>query len=161
MPSDDDDLNAAAREIIDANLYMVLATADEDGRPWATPVYFAPAGYREFYWVSRPGTRHSRNIAVRPDVSAVVFDSRVAISTGQGVYLSAVAERLDGADSERGIEVFSRRSLGHGGTPWTTDDVRPPARLRLYRATASEVSILDKRPDPVEGRYDRRTIVDP
>ena len=33
------DLGAMAREIIDANLFMTLATADSDGRPWASPVY--------------------------------------------------------------------------------------------------------------------------
>jgi len=27
--------------MIDANLYLVLATADGTGRPWRSPVYFA------------------------------------------------------------------------------------------------------------------------
>jgi hypothetical protein len=30
-----------ARAVIDASLYMVLATADGTGRPWSSPVYFA------------------------------------------------------------------------------------------------------------------------
>ena len=38
------DLDRSARRIIDANSYMTLATADADGRPWATPVWFAPDG---------------------------------------------------------------------------------------------------------------------
>jgi hypothetical protein len=33
------DLASVARGIIDLNLYMTLGTADEDGRPWASPVY--------------------------------------------------------------------------------------------------------------------------
>jgi hypothetical protein len=37
-----------ARRIIDANSYMTLGTADADGRPWATPVWFAPDGYTDF-----------------------------------------------------------------------------------------------------------------
>jgi nitroimidazol reductase NimA-like FMN-containing flavoprotein (pyridoxamine 5'-phosphate oxidase superfamily) len=52
--SDERDPAAAARAIIDANRYMVLATADGSGLPWASPVYYAPAGYSEFYWVLRP-----------------------------------------------------------------------------------------------------------
>ena len=36
-------MSAGARTIIDANLYMTLGTADETGRPWASPVYFARA----------------------------------------------------------------------------------------------------------------------
>jgi general stress protein 26 len=41
-----------ARAIIDASLYLVLATADGTGRPWSSPVYFAHDGYAEFLWVS-------------------------------------------------------------------------------------------------------------
>ena len=138
-------LEATGREIVDANLYMVLATADADGRPWASPVYFATEDYTELYWVSSPDVTHSQNLALRPELSIVVFDSQLPISTGQAVYMSAVAEQLGGADVERAIAVFSRRSLAHGGTEWTAADVRDPSPLRLYRATASAHFMLDKR----------------
>src|SRR5918995_631349 len=136
------DLEVAARAIIDANLYMVLGTADEEGHPWVSPVYYAPAAHAEFFWVSAPEATHSRNLAARPEISIVIFDSRVPVGTGRGVYMKAVAERPTGRDEERGIQVFSRRSLEHGGDEWTLEDVRPPARLRLYRAVASEHSVL-------------------
>ena len=42
------------RHIIEANRYLVLATADATGRPWSSPVYFAHIGYTEFFWVSSP-----------------------------------------------------------------------------------------------------------
>ncbi len=48
------DLAATAREIIDQSMYMVLGTADEAGRPWVSPVYFAAGEYSSFYWVSCP-----------------------------------------------------------------------------------------------------------
>jgi hypothetical protein len=146
---------STAREIIDAALYMVLGTADETGAPWATPVYFAVSGYREFFWVSSPDATHSRNIAGRREVSIVVFNSEVPIGAGQGVYMSAAAEEVKGADVEGGIEVFSRRSLLHGGKPWTVDDVTGAALIRLYHAVASEHSLLAK-----DGRPDHRIPVD-
>ena len=139
-----DDPAAHARALIDANLYMVLGTADQDGLPWATPVYYAPSEYREFFWVSKPEARHSQNIAVRPEVSIVIFDSSVPIGTGQGVYMSARAEQIEGDEREHGIDVFSRRSLAHGGSAFTLDDAQDPARLRLYRATAVEQYVLDE-----------------
>jgi hypothetical protein len=43
------DLGAIARAIIDSNMYMTLGTADENGRPWVSPVYYAPEGYVEIY----------------------------------------------------------------------------------------------------------------
>ncbi|MGH8824911.1 MAG: pyridoxamine 5'-phosphate oxidase family protein [Jiangellaceae bacterium] len=149
------DRAALARSIIDENLYMVLATADASGRPWATPVYYAVADYRDFYWVSSPDVTHSRNIATRPDVGIVIFDSRASIGTGQGVYMPASAEQISGPDLNLGIDVFSQRSIAHGGTRWTRDDVSPPSQMRLYRATASEYSMLVK-----DGRPDHRLVVE-
>jgi hypothetical protein len=57
--------------------------------------------------------------------------------------MSAVAEELGGDEATRGIETFSRRSLAHGGVAWSIDDVRPPARHRLYRARVTAHFVLD------------------
>jgi len=119
-----------ARAIIDASLYLVLATADGTGRPWSSPVYFAHDGYAEFLWISAPHAAHSRNIAARP-IGIVIFDSHAPIVTGQGVYMSAVAEQVGGDDLPRGIETFSRRSLAHGGAEWTVKHVHAESGLRL------------------------------
>ncbi len=145
------DLASVARDIIDSNAYMTLATADENGRPWASPVWYAAEGYAHFYWVSSPEARHSRNLAARPEVGVVIFDSQAPVGTGQGVYMSAIAEELAGTELDLGIGVFSRRSQAHGAGGWTREDVTPPARHRLYRATASEHYVLDDK--------DRRTLV--
>jgi nitroimidazol reductase NimA-like FMN-containing flavoprotein (pyridoxamine 5'-phosphate oxidase superfamily) len=137
-----DDLAAVARGIVDANRYLTLATADGDGRPWASPVWYAHEGYREFLWVSRPDARHSRNLAVRPELAIVIFDSTVPEGGAQAVYLEAVAEELGGAEREQGIAVFSRRSEAQGAGPWQLADVVAPAPHRLYRARASRQFLL-------------------
>jgi pyridoxine/pyridoxamine 5'-phosphate oxidase len=138
-------LAAIARDMIDDGSYMTLATADHAGRPWASPVWYAHADSREFFWVSAPETRHSRNLSGRPQTAIVIFDSRAPIGTGQAVYLEAVAGEVTGDDAVRGIEVFSARSQAQGGHAWSLADIHPPARLRLYRAIASEVFVLDGR----------------
>ena len=153
-----DDTNRAtandevARTILDTSLYVVLATADANGVPWASPVWFAMESYRELYWVSYPGARHSRNIAARPQFAMVVFDSTAAPGTGQAVYMSATAEQL--TDHDRllhGIAVYSRESVRKGATEFGLDQVTGEARLRLYRASVEECSILD--PDvPIDVR---------
>ena len=134
------DLGALARSIVDTNRYMTLGTADASGLPWVSPVWYAPVDYREFFWVSSPDARHSRNLAQRPEVAIVIFDSHQA-GGGTALYMTAVAEEL--ADVAHGIEVFSRRSQAQGLPAWTPEDVLPPARHRLYRATASEHFVLD------------------
>jgi nitroimidazol reductase NimA-like FMN-containing flavoprotein (pyridoxamine 5'-phosphate oxidase superfamily) len=138
--TDEQDLGALARSIVDSNRYMTLATADASGLPWASPVWYAPADYREFFWVSSPDARHSRNLALRPQLAIVIFDSHRS-GGWTALYMSAVAEEL--TDVDGGIEVFSRRSEAQGMRAWTREDVVPPARHRLYRATASEQFVLD------------------
>jgi hypothetical protein len=155
-------LGDIARAVIDANLYMILGTAGEDGRPWVTPVYYSAGGYTEFYWVSSPEATHSRNIAARPQVSIVIFNSQAPIGTAQAVYVSGIAEQVSGTDVARGIDMFSRGSQARGAGEWTPDRVQPPAHLRLYRATASQQFILCPRrypePCPIHGRTEDHRI---
>ena len=151
------DLGALARTIIDSNMYMVLGTADVSGQPWVTPAYFACMEYKEFYWISSPEVRHSRNIAVRSQISIVIFASQVAVGTGQAVYMSAVAEELNSVDFDRGLDIYNGRFSNpaeHGVRVIKSEDVRALALYRLYRATASEHWVLDP-----AGRPDHRTPV--
>jgi ABC-type cobalt transport system substrate-binding protein len=143
---------AIAREIIDRSLYMVIATADPSGQPWASPVYFAPSGYRDFFWVSEPDATHSLNLRDRREVGIVIFDSSVAIGKGQGAYVLGVARELPAHETAEGIKIFSKRSVGHGGGKWSVEDVSPPARHRLYQATAEAHYVLDEHDHRVEVR---------
>ena len=144
----DEELITNARAIVDSNRYMTLATADADGRPWATPVWYATEDRRLFLWVSSPDARHSRNIVARPEVAIVVFDSQVAVGDAQALYMDAEAAELEPDEIEEGLEVFSRSSRAQGLRAWTRNEVEPPARHRLYRAATTEHSVLgpgDKR----------------
>ncbi|MFL5921824.1 MAG: pyridoxamine 5'-phosphate oxidase family protein [Gaiellaceae bacterium] len=155
-------LNDLARTIIDSNRYMALGTADEDGRPWVSPVWFASEDYLHFHWVSSPDARHSRNLATRPEVAIAIFDSTVPVGGAQAAYMSGRAEELTGAELERGIEVFGRLSEADVGRRWGLDDVQAPALFRLYRAAVSEHYVLIPGRDPEHGTgVDRREPVTP
>ncbi|MDX6390072.1 MAG: hypothetical protein QOJ73_1135 [Streptosporangiaceae bacterium] len=134
-------LATVARAIIDANRYMTLATADEDGRPWASPVFYAAADYAEFYWISAPGSTHSQNLARRPRISIVIFDSCVAEGAGQAVYMAATAEQVADADLARGLAAYPGAARP-GSPPLTPEQLQRPAPYRLYRAAVSEHWIL-------------------
>jgi uncharacterized protein YhbP (UPF0306 family) len=137
-----------AEEILAANRYMTVATADADGVPWASPVWFAFAA-DELFWVSYPHRRHSQNIAARPQVAIVVFDSTVTPGDARAVYIEATAVRLEGDAAAHGIDVFSRRSVEQGLGPYALADVEKPDGLRLYRARVAERWILDDRDNRV------------
>jgi len=148
------DLDAHARALMDANLYVTLGTADAHGTPWTSPVCFATADYAELFWMSRRDAQHSRNIATRPQVAMVIFDSTVPTYHGRAAYLSGTAIELAGRDLDGGIEVFTgdpRRGL----STLTLEDVSTPSEYRLYRATIGEAFVLcprePRQPCPVHG----------
>jgi hypothetical protein len=151
------DLDAVARAILDANHYMTLGTADAAGHPWVSPVFFAADRYRDLYWISSPEATHSRNLAARPELSIVVFDSQAPVGTGQAVYMAATAAQVAEADLERALAVYpGERGLRAGARPMTADQVQAPAAYRLYRATVSQHWVLDPAASP-----DQRTPVSP
>src|SRR6266540_72971 len=85
-------------------------------------------------------------------VATEIIDRRLymVIGTGQGVYVLGVARELPAHEAVEGIEIFSKRSAGHGGVEWTIEDVSPPARHRLYQATAEAHYVLDEHDHRVE-----------
>lgn len=152
------ELESIARTVIDDNKYVTLATADRAGRPWASPVYYTPDGYRAFYWASSPDSVHSRNIAERPSVSMVVFDSRVPIGGAEAVYMTASAEIVGDHELERCAALYASRFAEL--RTFTPEELRDPAPLRLYRATITEHSVLVRGSDPVFGQgIDARIVV--
>jgi hypothetical protein len=135
-------MSSDARGIIDSNDYMTLATADGDGRPWASPVWYAHESYTNFIWMSRPQARHSRNVAARPQIGAVIFDSTVPPGQGQAVYLEAIAAEVTGDKRPHLIAIYSHRSVERGAGQARIADVTTPAPLRLYAATVTELYVL-------------------
>jgi nitroimidazol reductase NimA-like FMN-containing flavoprotein (pyridoxamine 5'-phosphate oxidase superfamily) len=148
-----EDPEATARRLVDEAMYMTLATADDEGRPWASPLWFAASGYSQFLWVSDPEARHSRNLAARPEVAIVIFDSTVRIGAAEAVYVEAVAQEVPAPELEQAIAIYSARSTALGAREWTLADVTRPTSLRLYRAKASAWFVL--------GPNDRRVPVTP
>jgi Pyridoxamine 5'-phosphate oxidase len=135
------------REIIDANVFMTLSTADAAGDPWVSPVFFATEDYVDFYWISAPDLRHSVNLAERPRVSIVIFNSQLRPNQAraQAVYLSAEATQVTGADFDRGLSIYPGPP-SRGARAFPADELREPGVFRLYRARASQHWILCPRP---------------
>jgi hypothetical protein len=132
-----EELRTIARSIIDSNRYMTLATADETGLPWLSPVWYAPAQYREFFWVSSPQARHSRNLATRPHLAIVIFDSTSpAAGTPSTCRLSSRSSLA--STSTKGLRSSlagrNRRNCARGRE--RTCAPRPPSPLPRHRLRA-------------------------
>lgn len=138
----DADLVDRVRRVVEDNRYLVLGTADEAGRPWAAPVFYAADACRAFHWISSPDVRHSRNLAARPEVGIVIFDSTAPVGTGdQGaVYMEAVAAEVAADDLDDAVA----RSAGFAArfADLTAADLRSPAPYRLYTAVVTSHSTI-------------------
>lgn len=123
---------SAVDRVLAANRYLVLGTADADGQPWVTPVFFAPLNSNRVCWVSSPDSRHSRNIAHRNAVAITVFDSTVAVGRAEAAYFDAHAAPATPDEMDAALQSLNSRlpqdKLLSG------DDLQPRGPLVVYRA---------------------------
>ncbi|WP_426564287.1 pyridoxamine 5'-phosphate oxidase family protein [Angustibacter sp. McL0619] len=153
------DLAQRARLVMDSNQYLTLGTSEDDGRPRVSPVYFTHSEYREVYWVSSPDSAHSHNIAARPDVSVVIFDSTAEVGQGSAVYLTGTAEQVLDDELEAACSLAFAKMSG-AAKPFAPAELSGDAELRLYRlkVTRHEVHVRGSDPDHGNG-IDRRVEV--
>ena len=99
-----------ARQTLDRIPNASLATVLPDGRPWNSPLYVAFDAHLSFYWSSYLDAVHSKNIAGRPDILLVVFDSTALDQSGCGVYLRGRAQELrDAAAIDKALACLATR----------------------------------------------------
>jgi nitroimidazol reductase NimA-like FMN-containing flavoprotein (pyridoxamine 5'-phosphate oxidase superfamily) len=158
--SDQERLAAQAREVIDTNPYLVLGTVDSDGLPRVTPVFFGVDEYRDFYWVSSPEAVHSLNVAERPAVRAVVFDSTVRVGHARAVYLTGRARPVPDVELPERCRVAFRELAG--ARSFGPADLSGTSTMRLYLLSVDVWEVLVMGRDPRLGTgVDRRVRVSP
>ncbi|WP_285107127.1 pyridoxamine 5'-phosphate oxidase family protein [Promicromonospora sp. MEB111] len=150
-----------AHRVIDDNHFMVLGTAQPDGTPRVSPVFYNHAAYRDFYWISSPDAQHSRNVAAQPRVEIVIYNSQADPGPDTAaVYLGATAAQVPDAELPAAVTAaFS--SVRSGVRAYGVDELSGDAELRLYRATVTSTEIHVRGSDPERGTgIDRRLAVD-
>jgi Pyridoxamine 5'-phosphate oxidase len=132
--------------------YLVLGTVDPGGSPWVTPVFFAAEGERRVLWVSSPDSRHSRNIAARPDVAVTVFDTQAPIGGAEALYLEATAAPVEDPALPVALGLLNARLPPR--QQLAPDELRRDGPLRMYQATVTQHYVLIRGGDP---RFDNVT----
>lgn len=129
------------KETIEKILYVTIATVDEDGQPWNTPVYSAFDTDYNFYWASWEGSQHSMNIENNPKVFLVIYDSTVPEGTGFGVYIQAKAEKLlEEAEIKKALSHLYKRK---NKTPRKPEEFLGEYPRRVYKAVPQRAWIND------------------
>ena len=86
-------MNDEIRTILDSNLVGAIATINEDGSPWVSPVHIV-SDDEAVYWFSMEDKQHSLNVARNPKVSLTLFSPDLSKGP-KGVYINGSANVLD------------------------------------------------------------------
>ena len=148
--------DSAVDRVLTANRYLVLATADEAGRPWVTPVFFAPLDPPRVCWVSSPDSRHSRNIAHRAGVAITVFDSTVEVGRAEAAYFDADAARATPDEVDPALQSLNSRLPQD--KQLSRDDLQPRGPLVVYRALVRHRYVLVRGGSPEFGNAVDMTV---
>lgn len=88
------DLNKLAKEIIEKNQYMTVASSDSKGKPWVSPVVYVQDKNHNLYFISLPDSMHSKNIVGNPNASVAIFDSHQNFGEGVGLQIEGTIEKV-------------------------------------------------------------------
>lgn len=91
----------AIKTILGDNLIGTVATLNEDGSPWATPVHIF-ADDEALYWFSKDQHQHSRNIERDPRVSVALWSQSGGT---KGAYISGNAMKISADALPEALEV--------------------------------------------------------
>ena len=122
----------AINEILKANMIGTVATLNEDGSPWATPVHIvAHEGY--IYWFSKDTHQHSQNVIRDPRVSISLWAKAEGT---KGAYINGISERLEGENADA---IFAMVREKFGSLPPVFENTSP-YRVEIGQLNSSKSS---------------------
>lgn len=149
-------LTKAAKEIMERNKYMAIATIDANKKPWVATVFYAYGKDYTFYFLSPIDSRHAENIRKSPDVSFAIFDSRQPLGESIGIQAEGTASIVQEKKLEEAIEVYANRLDPDSDIPPTKryppEDYSGAAEFRFFKIVVSKMYLT--------GTVNRRTEVD-
>jgi len=139
-------LSSMAKKMIEENIYMTIATASKDGKPWVSPVYFAYDSKFNFYWSSAKMSLHSRLIKNNNHAAAVIFNSNAKEGTGDAVYMAGRAAEVSYTEIPHALNLLSKRTgiANKYFKDRNPEDYGPSSPVRLYRFIPAKFWVLGK-----------------
>ncbi len=140
-----------SKSLIENSHHMVVATADTEGKPWVSPVFYMYDESFTLYWVSDKSALHSKNIRSNPRIAISIFGPAPPENKSKiyGVYIDAEAVELtDEVDISRAAKIIQQRVQPDKFMIKSLSDVTGNAAWRIYKAVPKEIS---KRQDAIDG----------
>ena len=128
-----------AQKLIKKNDYITIATVDEYGNPWCSPLNCAFDENFNFYWKSPVDCQHSMNIKNNGKAFFVIFDSRARVDQGFGVYFKGKAIQIEDDDMDeiqKGSDLIAKKVGKIGSLAMKFIKMKP---RRVYKVIPEEV----------------------
>jgi uncharacterized protein YhbP (UPF0306 family) len=146
-------LNKLAKEIIENNQYVTIATTNEKGKPWISPVAYTLDNDYNLYFISMPTSKHGKNIEVNNNIAAAIFDSQQLWGDGIGLQIEAKVEIVKLKDIPRAIKLYAFRKYPYGGLNtekamhFAKSMVLDGKKYKIYKITPKTVYMNDPNAD--------------
>lgn len=95
--------------IIENNKFLSLATVDNDGKVWSTPLSYSVDDDYNFYFTSELDSKHIINIMDNPEVSFTIFDSTKRVSDIDGLQIRGIVGQVDESELEGVVKHYYER----------------------------------------------------
>jgi hypothetical protein len=130
-------LRSRVQAYLGAHHVMTLATAGDEG-PWAAAVFYVHHGWA-LYFLSAAASRHCRNMAQNPRVSATIQEDYTEWRQIKGIQLEGTATRLSGEEQARARDLYGAKF------PLLRDTAGLPAEIAAALASISWYRIAPER----------------
>jgi len=136
-------LRAEIEAFLEAHHTVSLATVADDGSAHAASLLYALDGLA-LVWTSDPGTRHSKQLESRPQVTATIAPDYADFRAIRGLQIAGRASRLSGAEARHARALLAGRysflSLLSAGPAALLAAWRNAA---FYRIEPSRITLID------------------
>ncbi|MES2225800.1 MAG: pyridoxamine 5'-phosphate oxidase family protein [Patescibacteria group bacterium] len=145
------DIEKAIREYLLEIIHLSLATCKEN-RPWVCELHFAYDNDLNFYFRSKPDTRHSIEIASNPNVAGDIVTQHTVEEEPRGVYFEGMAERLLNVDESHPAYTLYCERFGTG--PEILEENKTDTGHGFYKITVEKFSLFDSRESSPSQKYE-------
>src|SRR3989304_566903 len=108
MRRSNDDLSKDILDYLAKNRRMTIATSEKD-IPWAATVMFSYDPDLNFYFISVPDSRKTKNLETNPRVSGAINEFQKTPGKILGVQLEGTAEILDKNKNTKELAIYKKR----------------------------------------------------
>lgn len=135
------ELETRAKELLELNEYINIATASQDAQPWNTPATGVYDSELSFYWSSWKNAQHSINVRANSKVFLTLYDStrKRGENHQRCLYVKATAtELLDPSEISLAINLLYEQSSNQKPSDFLGD-----AERRMYKAIPEQLWLND------------------